>query len=136
MPARRSAVLLPDAPPGDTGPWEVTIPDWHPLSLNQMIGFNKFVVTRRKHKDAGLVGAACLMAGVPRATGKRRVTLTIVLGPRQKGRDPDAFHKSTCDSLRSCGALVNDSKEWVELPPVRYERAMRRSTRITLEDVG
>jgi hypothetical protein len=135
MPTRRSAVLLPDAPPGDTGPWEVTIPDWHPLSLNQMIGFNKFVVTRRKHKDAGLVGAACLLAGVPRATGKRRVTLTITLGPRQKGRDPDAWHKSTCDSLTSCGALVDDSREWVELPPVQYERGERRSTRITLEDI-
>jgi hypothetical protein len=135
MPTLRSAVLLLDAPPGDHGPWCVEIPDFHPTTLNEMIGRNKYVIHRRKKKDQGVIAAAFLIARVPRATAKRRVMLTITLGPRQRGSDPDAFWKATLDSLVSIGALVDDSKEWVELPPVRYERGERRSTRITLEDV-
>jgi hypothetical protein len=135
MPAKRPAILLPEAPAGAPGRWEFTIPDWWPLSLNEMIGYHPMKIYRRKQKDAGLVAAACLLAGVPAATRRRRLSIAIVLGPRQKGRDPDAFHKSTCDSLVACGALRGDSKEWVELPPVGYVRGPRRACKITLEDI-
>jgi hypothetical protein len=79
----------------------------------------------------------CVVAALwdgPRATVRRRVTIVIVLGPRQRGADPDAYFKATGDALKDCGALVGDSKEWVEWLPVRYERGESAGTIIELED--
>lgn len=135
MPTRRSSILLPDVPPGDAGPWEVTVDGWIPTTLNEMIGRNKYVIHRRKKKDRGVIAAAFLLARVPRATGKRRVTMTIALGPRQRGSDPDAYFKGLLDSLTYVGALVDDSPRWVELAPVAYRRSERKATEIRLEDV-
>ena len=46
-----------------------------------------------------MIGGHALEAGIPRATGRRRVSLHIVLAPRQRAGDPDAFWKSTLDAL-------------------------------------
>jgi hypothetical protein len=136
MPTRRSAVLLPDAPPGDAGPWVVEIDGWHPTTLNQMMGRNRYVIHRRKKKDRGVIAAAFLLARVPRATTKRRVILTITLGPRQREHDDDNQWKSLLDALVFIGALVDDKPKWLERMPVQYERGERRATRITLEDLS
>jgi hypothetical protein len=135
MPTRRSAVLLPDAAPGDAGPWEVHIDMWQPCTLNEMIGRHPMAIHRRKKKDRGVIAAAFLIARVPRATTKRRVTLTIILGPRQREHDDDNVWKSLLDACVFIGALVDDKPKWLERLPVRYERATRKATRITLEDI-
>lgn len=103
--------------------------------LNQLIGCHWATKHRRTKADRQLVGYCCHHAGVPPATGKRRVKLTVVLGPRQRGPDPDAFWKSLLDALVACGALRGDSKEWVELPPVAYQRGRARSMHLILEDI-
>jgi Holliday junction resolvase RusA-like endonuclease len=69
-----------------------------------------------------------------KATGKRRVTITIILGPRQRGADPDAYFKAVGDALVDCGALVDDSRKWVEWMPVRYDRGKNTGCMIELED--
>jgi hypothetical protein len=135
MPTRRSAVLLPDAAPGDAGPWEVFIDGYQPCTLNEMIGRHPMAIHRRKKKDRGVIAAAFLIAGVPRATTKRCVTLTITLGPRQRRHDDDNQWKSLLDAMTFIGALVDDSPRWLERMPVRYARGARRATKITLEDV-
>jgi hypothetical protein len=136
MATRPSAILLPDAPPGDAGPWEVFIDGYQPCTLNEMIGRHPMVIHRRKKKDRGVIAAAFLIARVPRATTKRRVTLTITLGPRQREHDDDNVWKSLLDACVFIGALVDDKPKWLERMPVQYERGERRSTRITLEDIG
>jgi hypothetical protein len=67
--------------------------------------------------------------------GLRRVTITIINGPGQRGADPDAYAKAVGDALVTCGALRNDSRFWVEWMPTRYERGAREGSRIRLEDI-
>jgi hypothetical protein len=56
-----------------------------------------------------------------------------LLGPRQRGADPDAYWKSLLDALVHAGLLVDDSPKWCELGPVRFERECRRKPAIQLE---
>jgi hypothetical protein len=110
------------------------IADWHPATLNQLLsGVRKRI--RLKKADRDLVGWYARLAGIPSATGKRRVSLRLTLGPRQRGADPDAYWKSLLDALVSCGLLVNDTPRWVELGPVSYRRGQERATEVTLEEL-
>lgn len=79
----------------------------HTSRLNELLG-NWRRAAARKKRDRQLVALACLAAGVPPAEGKRRVSLIVGLGPRQRC-DPDCWHKSLLDSLVACKVLRNDS---------------------------
>jgi hypothetical protein len=111
------------------------IEGWHPARNNQWHGSHWAVRARLKKADRERVALHAGRVGVPHATGKRRVTLTITLGPRQRGGDPDAYWKACLDSLVSCGLLVDDNRQGVELAPVRFGRAKVKATTILLEDV-
>lgn len=113
---------------------KVQIPLWHPARLNQWDGAHWAVRAQLKADDREMVGIFCQQVGVPHAKKKRRVSLHIILAPRQRAADPDAWWKSLLDALVACGALLDDSPRWVELGPVTYERGMRKATAITLED--
>lgn len=124
--------------------WTVEIPDWHPVRTNQLIGADWRSVYKLKKEQHFLVAMSFWRASVPPADRtvdgyptqrKRRVSLTIVLGPRQRGGDPDAYWKVLLDSLVKCHILVDDRKEWVELAPVQYERGKKPATIIMLEDL-
>lgn len=116
--------------------YTVTIPNWHPTRVNQWDGKHWGVRSRAKASDRGRVFFYLLNNLVqPHCRQPRRVTLTIVLGPRQRGGDPDAYWKSLLDALVYAGYLKDDSKEWVELMPVQYERGPEKATIITLEDL-
>lgn len=117
------------------GTWTVGIPGWHPRRVNEWDGRHWASRSRAKKSDRQVVALCCLAARVPPASCRRRVTLTITLGPRQRGADPDSYWKSLLDALVACGALRDDRKEWVELAPVRYDRGPARASRITLEDL-
>lgn len=116
--------------------YEIEIERWHPTRLNELLGL-PWSRARRKHRDADMVAGYCLQRHVTRATGKRRVSLTIGLGPRERGGDPDCYWKSLLDALVKCGALVDDSAKWVDLGAVEYvrEKPRRKFARITLVDV-
>lgn len=113
----------------------VTILHYHPVPLNALIGRSWQVVHRMKQFDAERIAGEMLVAGVPKATGKRRLTLRIVLGPRQRSPDPDAFWKVLLDSLVACGRLMDDNRQGVELMPVEVERGKAKATILTLEDL-
>lgn len=81
-----------------------------------------------------VVVVACNGA-VPKAAGRRRVSLLVVLGPRQRGADPDAYFKALGDALVSAGAVVDDSRHWIEWGPVTYERGAEPGCVLTLEDI-
>ena len=114
----------------------VWIPAWHPARTNELLTVHWAAAGRRKRADKEMVAGYCKQADVLKATGKRRVSLTIVVKPKQRRADPDSHWKSLLDALVACGMLVNDSPKWVELAPVVYERAADWGTRITLEDVA
>jgi Holliday junction resolvase RusA-like endonuclease len=117
----------------DLRSWRIEIPGWHPTRLNEMIGFSRFVVARRKKQDRSAIAAWAILT--PQALGKRRVGLTIILGPRQRAGDPDAYWKSTLDALVHLGLLKNDNRQWCELLPVAFDRGPAKATTITLEEL-
>jgi Holliday junction resolvase RusA-like endonuclease len=114
---------------------EIYIPRWHPVTVNQLLR-GKWTAHRLKKADREMVWAYA--QGHPKATGKRRVVLTIILKPGQRGADPDAFFKSLADALVQAGLLTDDNRQGVELAPVAYERgtATDWGTRIRLTDLS
>ena len=64
--------------------------------------------------------------------------IPILLKPRQRGGDTDAYWKSCLDALCQAELLVDDNRQHVELCPVQYRRATDATwgTAIFLEDIG
>lgn len=114
----------------------IVIPHWHPARVNELVR-NWRKAMRLKKADRSTVAAYWWrMAGV-KASGKRRVTLSIHRKPKCRGGDADAYWKSTLDALVACGALVDDKHQWCELAPVRFpERSEWWGTEILLEDIA
>ena len=113
----------------------LTVPNWHPVRLNQFIGRHWAVKHRLKKSDRVLLGWYAKIEGIPPATGKRRVSLVITLAPRHRAADPDAYWKSALDALTAAGLLVDDSPRWCELGAVEFRRGADRQTEIVLEDL-
>lgn len=103
----------------------------HPPTLNQLMRGKLRIRMRLSRLWREVVAEH--WSGLP-AAGKRRVGITIVMGPGQRGADPDAYYKGTGDALVACGALRGDSKEWVQWKPVQYRRGEFSETFIELED--
>jgi hypothetical protein len=108
---------------------------YHPTPLNRLIGCHWGTVARLKKVDRQRIAIEALAQRVPQATGKRKVGLHLVLGPRQRACDTDAYWKSTLDALVSAGLLVDDSDRWCSLSPLTFERGSDRRTIIALEDL-
>ncbi len=73
--------------------------------------------------------------GVPKASGKRVVSMHVVFPPRKRMPDVDSLWKSLLDSLVHAGLLVNDSAAWASMSPVAYSRGESLTTFITVEDI-
>jgi Holliday junction resolvase RusA-like endonuclease len=113
--------------------YTLDIPRWHPAPLNKLLGHWR-TAHRLKKIDRSVIAAyACR---IPKAQGKRRVSLHIILDKGQRAPDPDAFFKSLCDALVHAGMLVDDNRQHVELAPVTFSRDPKSwGTVIRLEDV-
>lgn len=130
--------------------WVLSIPRSIP-SRNQTANQHWSARSRDKRLWAKDIGIAALVAGVPRATGKRRLRIVRVMGKGQKRFDEDNHDvKALIDSLKppkvargtkatpGCSLIVDDSPRYLDLIlPVVDERAAdgRPGTRIELEDV-
>jgi hypothetical protein len=113
----------------------LTIPRWHPARLNEIMGRHWAIGHKRKRADAITIGWHAKASEIPHAEGRRRVSLVIVLGPRQRAGDPDAYWKSTLDGLVLAGLLRNDSSRWCELGTIEFRRGTEHATEIILEDL-
>jgi len=112
----------------------VTIPNWHPATTNQLLQGHWSKGAKLKKNDAAIIAGYFTIS--PKAKQKRLLKLSIGLGYKQRGCDPDAYFKSLLDALVKAGMLVDDSPKWVELAPVEYYRTdALPETRITLEDI-
>lgn len=106
--------------------WFVRIDRWHPTPDNKLkAGTHWAVANKLKNWDKAVVKMSCVGADVAPAAGKRRVTLHITLDKRKRGCDPSNYLKSLGDALVACGALKQDSREWVEWAPVQYGRVSK-----------
>jgi hypothetical protein len=113
------------------------IPEWHPTPINKLMRMHRFKRGRAVKVEYAMVAAYVLNAQVSKAIGRRRVSVTFVLKPKQRGCDPDAQLKGLLDGLKRCGAIVDDNRTRIELTPVQYRRgtATNWGTEITLEDI-
>jgi Holliday junction resolvase RusA-like endonuclease len=122
--------------------WTVIIPDWHPVSVNVLLGASfargrgaRFAAAKRKRQDAEILAAYCHAAGVPKAKGPRVVRLTIGLAPRQRACDSDNYMKSLLDGLRKCGAIVDDSPKWCRVEWAGTTRGVKETV-VVIEGLG
>lgn len=115
--------------------WLITIPDWHPTRLNELLTLHWAQAARRKADDAQMISVYGRMAGVSAAATRRRVRLEVHGWPRGRMCDPDAFFKSLLDGLVKASFLVDDSQKWCECPPAVLVRSKEKKTIITLEDI-
>lgn len=112
----------------------VFIPKWHPSPINKLINCHWGAASRRKKFDREVVHWQ--FVGKPKATGKRRLTLHIILDKGQRACDPDAYHKSLLDALVHAGQLTDDNRQGVELMPVKFSRDPEEwGTLVTLQDM-
>ena len=111
----------------------LTIDGWRPVSLNRLLRAHWARRRALKRLDRDLVALHALALGVPRAAGRRRVTVRVEA--RGTPPDPDAALKSLLDALVACGQLIDDSGEWCELGPPTAVRGREDRTVVTLEDL-
>jgi len=83
-----------------------------------------------------MIGVYLYNAKVPKAAGKRRVEIVIVLGKGQRAGDPDAYNKSLLDALVRLGYLKDDNRQWLQLESVKFSRAEEKAMIIRITDVG
>ena len=100
-------------PPRPLRQFCLDIPGWRPVLSNELLGGHHMKAAALKKRDVEQVARAKLVYGVPDATGKRRIRITI---RRCKGRipDPDSPLKSLMDALKQTRLIVDDSARWCE----------------------
>lgn len=113
--------------------WVVTLPR-HVTRVNELIKRDWRHGWRLGKKDKKMVAEECFAARVKDATGKRRVELHVILGPRQRA-DPDCFWKVLLDSLKACRAIRDDDRTWCEITPPTFERGPRAGIVVTITEV-
>jgi len=114
----------------------LTIEAWRPTSLNVSLRKHHHARAASLRKLADLIAVEAYRQTIPKAAGRRRVSLRVTLSGRQKPLDGDNAWKQLLDALTRCGLLVDDSAAWCELGPVAFERGDATRTEITLEDMG
>jgi hypothetical protein len=115
--------------------YRLRIERWQPTPLNKLINCHWATAARRKKADKNLIVGYCLKNRIPVATGSREVRITIILGPRQRACDPDAYGKTTLDALVHARMLIDDSRRWCRILPVEFERGEERGTVVELRDL-
>ena len=114
----------------------VVVPNWLPPTYNQLHASSHWAKRARLKKEAAeIVSAYAHMQNVPKATGKRRVSLVLTLTKGRRRPDGDAWWKSVADALVTCGLLKDDGPKWCEFGTVEYRRGADRTTEIWLEDL-
>ncbi len=130
--ATKQKPIEPEPIEGGIVSWTARIHGWHPAPLNQLMR-GPFIAARLKKQDKRVVGK--WLAALPRAAGKRRLTLTITLAPRQRAVDPDGWWKSLLDACVYHGFLRDDNRQSVELMPVEFERGETKATTLRIEEI-
>ncbi len=111
----------------------IVIPLWRPASSNEFRTVGRKIKIKRSDRD--MVCGYALLHGTPRAGGRRRVSLEITLGPRDRECDPDNLWKSLLDALKHAKMLIDDRRAYCECGDVSFGRGEQLSTKIILEDI-
>jgi Holliday junction resolvase RusA-like endonuclease len=117
------------------GRYVFSIPNYRPPSANALYRckMKRTMEQGRECKDfVTLYGR-----DVPKATGPRRVAMTVYLGTRQRKPDADEqLYKAVLDALKACGLLVDDRREMCVVVPTDFYRSIdgKPCTVLVIED--
>lgn len=134
-PPTEAAVAVPACVRLEVSPgrWLVEIRGWCPASDNVRAKGVKAWCRAKKADREVIRDWLCEYARVPRATGKRRVTVWLAKkGPRPDGQN---LWKSLADGLTNTGLLVDDGPDWLEAGPIVVERGAVTETTLLIEDL-
>ena len=115
----------------------LTIPNWLPPRANEWC-YRHWNFKRGLTDDAEkFVRIYAAEQNIPRAKGRRRVSLLLTLGKGRRQADRDAYDKILLDVLVRTGLLLDDGdKGMAGRMEVEFERGTESATQITLEDVS
>jgi Holliday junction resolvase RusA-like endonuclease len=118
-----------------TSEHRIRIEGWRPASVNELTGGHWAKAAKRKRSDARMVDSYARLAGVPSATGRRRISLVVT---QTTGRplDPDNLFKSLLDACTKAGLLIDDSQRHCETGTVELRRGKAVETTIIIEEIG
>jgi hypothetical protein len=118
--------------------WQIIIPDYHPPAANDWVGRHWAVKHRLRSLLTDLLGVYANIAGVPPATGKRRVRLHLTGWPGGRTLpDLDAFDKLFLDALKQAGLILDDNAAGLaERLVVTIARDPIDCTIVTLEEIA
>lgn len=114
---------------------QIYIPNWTPTPLNKLINVHWALAYKLKQSDMQMIGVYAHRAKIPKAEGKRSLELIITLGKGQRACDNDAYFKSLLDALVTLKLLKDDNRQWLELKPVKFDRAQEKAAMIILGDM-
>lgn len=121
--------------PADAAQQVYTLPlEGHTARYNEFKG-NRWKESRLKKRDREWVAIIAKSYGIPPAIGKRRVSVEVILGPRQRSGDEDNWDKSLRDALKQAKLIKDDSPKWLEWERIKFVRGKAPAMRIRLEDV-
>lgn len=115
--------------------YTVTIPYWKPASVNRLINAHWTTGSRAKLEAVQMIATYLYKSGVPKATGRRKVDISITQSGRGRTLDPDNLCKVVFDALKSTGYIIDDSSKWLDYTPPVITRGKVTETTITLTDV-
>jgi hypothetical protein len=118
--------------------WQFIIPDYHPPAANDWVGRHWGVKHRLRSLLTELLIVYAKLAGVPPATGQRRVRLHLTGWPGLRTLpDLDAFDKLFLDALKQARLIVDDNAAGLaERLVVTLARDAIDCTIVTLEDIA
>src|SRR5947209_8313257 len=90
--------------------WTLTVPRWRPPACNSWRGRHWSKAHKLRKAAEQLLATDARQQRIPQAAGRRRVTVEVVLAPRMRQPDRDAFDKLLLDALVNVGLLLDDGE--------------------------
>jgi hypothetical protein len=111
----------------------MVIHDWHPCKKKRLNAAPWHIGQRLRKEDAQRLTHEARQANVPKANGKRRVNLHLILGARH-GEDvnPEEYRESLLRGLERAGLILDSAH--ADLAPITIERGKHRKTIVSLLD--
>ena len=98
------------------------LPNYTPTSVNKLLSMHWGSRGKVKRGDMDIIAHFASVQKLPRATGRRKVTIRVVWPRGARMPDPDNIKKVLLDGFVAASLLVDDSIKWCQVEPIEYFR--------------